>query len=386
MWNNAFIIRLTELLGDASFRRFVFALGLSLLLHFFLIGQLYFNLPPLAEKPHVIVATLLAPQPSPPPEAVSQPTPEKLEIPKPQIKQKIVKEKNAVKPTPSPIEAQPQENSVVENSLIENEPAAGLVTTEDVSPELAAPEETVQTAQQEQVETANDAPSEENTIEVNLNVYQKVEAEFDVYTEPEPLLSQSPVGGASMAFERSSSNQTYQLKSLIKARGLAALVIPDLLQTSAGDVGQAGLKPRHYLYQFGNKQNKTFSADFDWESHQLNLHSAKGSQAKILADGTQDLLSFMFQFMFVPPLQSMQLNITNGKKVSLYDYSFEGEEVISTKMGEMNTVHLLRSSPEKEKTTELWLALDYQYVPVKIRETEKDGKVYVLLVKALKTE
>ena len=73
----------------------------------------------------------------------------------------------------------------------------------------------------------------------------------------------------------------------------------------------------------------------------------------------------------------MQLNITNGKKVGVYDYSFEGEEVISTKMGELNTVHLLRSSAEKEKTTELWLALDYQYVPVKIRETEKDGKVYV---------
>ena len=85
-------------------------------------------------------------------------------------------------------------------------------------------------------------------------------------------------------------------------------------------------------------------------------------------------------------LQNMQLNITNGKKVGVYDYSFEGEEVISTKMGELNTVHLLRSSAEKEKTTELWLALDYQYVPVKIRETEKDGKVYVLLVKALKTE
>lgn len=189
-----------------------------------------------------------------------------------------------------------------------------------------------------------------------------------------------------MAFERLPDDNTYQIKSLIKARGLAALVIPDLLQTSAGDIGQAGLKPRHYLYQFGNKQNKTFSADFDWGAHQLNLHSANGSQAKILADGTQDLLSFMFQFMFVPPLQNMQLNITNGKKVGVYDYSFEGEEVISTKMGELNTIHLLRSSAEKEKTTELWLALDYQYVPVKIRETEKDGKVYVLLVKALKTE
>ena len=226
-----------------------------------------------------------------------------------------------------------------------------------LSPELVAPEATAQIAQPEQIETANDAQTEENPIEINLNAYQKVDAEFDVYTTGEASPSNSSMGSAHMAFERLPDDNTYQIKSLIKARGLAALVIPDLLQTSAGDIGQAGLKPRHYLYQFGNKQNKTFSADFDWEAHQLNLHSVNGSQAKVLADGTQDLLSFMFQFMYVPPLQNMQLNITNGKKVGVYDYSFEGEEVISTKMGELNTVHLLRSSAEKEKTTELWLSL-----------------------------
>ena len=377
MWNNAFIIQLKGLLSDASFRRFVFALGLSLLLHFFLIGRFYFNLPTLAEKPLVIVATLLVPQP--PPQLA-------LETPQPPPAPSIDKQKKAIEPKPKPVDAKPDVNSAVEAPSMEIEPATDLGATEVLSPELVAPEASAQIAQPEQIETANDAQTEENPIEINLNAYQKVDAEFDVYTAGEASPSNSPAGSAHMAFERMPDDNTYQIKSLIKARGLAALVIPDLLQTSAGDIGQAGLKPRHYLYQFGNKQNKTFSADFDWEAHQLNLHSVNGSQAKVLADGTQDLLSFMFQFMYVPPLQNMQLNITNGKKVGVYDYSFEGEEVISTKMGELNTVHLLRSSAEKEKTTELWLALDYQYVPVKIRETEKDGKVYVLLVKALKTE
>ena len=39
-----------------------------------------------------------------------------------------------------------------------------------------------------------------------------------------------------------------------------------------------------------------------------------------------------------------------------------------------------------KKKTELWLSLDYQYVPVKIREREKDGKIYELVIKSLKTE
>ena len=33
----------------------------------------------------------------------------------------------------------------------------------------------------------------------------------------------------------------------------------------------------------------------------------------------------------------------------------------------------------EEDKTELWLALDYQYIPVKIRKTESDNKVYELL-------
>lgn len=356
------------------------ALGLSLFLHFFIIGRFYFNPPVLDEKPHVIVATLLAPPPAPqtaqetpqPPAAVNQAKPKK------------VKPKKVVAPTAKPVEAQPEVNAAVEAPAMEI--AAEEASTESAVPAEAASDDGVQLAQQAQAETANDANIEENSSEINLNAYQKVDAVFDVYTERDPALSQSPVGSARMEFEQSAAAQHYQIKSLIQARGLAALVIPDLLQTSAGDVGRTGLKPRHYLYQFGRKQNKTFSADFDWEAQQLNLHSANGSQIKILTEGTQDLLSFMFQFMFVPPLQKMQLNITNGKKVAVYDYSFEGEEVIASKMGALNTVHLLRTSVEKEKTTELWLAVDYQYVPVKIRETEKDGKVYVLLVKTLKTE
>jgi hypothetical protein len=105
-----------------------------------------------------------------------------------------------------------------------------------------------------------------------------------------------------------------------------------------------------------------------------------------LPEGTQDLLSFMYQFMFVAPLQNMQISVTNGKKLGIYDYSFEGEEMVQTRIGNLNTFHILRRSAEGDDKTELWLALDYQHVPVKIRKTEKEGKVYELLITSLKTE
>jgi len=90
--------------------------------------------------------------------------------------------------------------------------------------------------------------------------------------------------------------------------------------------------------------------------------------------------------MFEPPLVKVRLAVTNGKKLSQYTYSFEGESTLSTKIGDMRTLHIAKSSGEGEEKTELWLAPDYHYLPVKIRKTEKDGKLYEQIVTRLSTE
>ena len=105
------------------------------------------------------------------------------------------------------------------------------------------------------------------------------------------------------------------------------------------------------------------------------MQNGKKTKTAPLVEGTQDLLSFMYQFMFVPPLEQMQLSIASGKKLGTYDYGFEGEETLSTKMGDLSTVHIFTSRGDSDEKTELWLALDYYYLPVKVRQTEKDGSV-----------
>ena len=311
----------------------------------------------------------------------------------PAIKQKKIKQKKRISP-PTHI----AENSAVENQLAGEQAAdflpqqastvvestqTELPIENAINPEaLEAPaSETQQSTPLNEAEQAAD----DEKIEINPNVYQYVSTSFDVYTDKEPALGSSPVGAANIVFTQLPNSPQYHIKSLIQPKGLASLLVPDLLQTSEGEISNTGLQPKQYLYQFGENKNKTYRAEFDWQAKQLSLHSAKGSQILGLAVGTQDLLSFMYQFMFLQPLQKTQMTITNGKKVGEYSYSFEGEEVIETKIGTLNTVHLLRASGESDKKTELWLALDYQYVPVKIRETEKDGKVYELIVSSLKT-
>lgn len=333
-------------------KRLLVAICISLLLHSIFIGQFFLDLPTESDHSPIEAELALAPPAKPAP----RPAPQAIKT----VKPKPVKPKPA--PPPEPVtEPTPVENHPVEPAP---EPVSAPVANDPV-PEQA---------------TADSA--QDNELVVNQHPYQYVDTEFDVRTDINASINSSPAGRARMVYK--ANGDSYELSSLIQPKGLAALILPDLTQNSKGAITEKGLRPTNYLYQFGDKKDRTYKADFNWDSGKLVMHTSKGDKQASLTEGAQDLLSFMYQFMFVAPMQSMQLAITNGKKLNLYDYAFEGEETISTTMGDIKTIHILRTSNDDDKD-ELWLALDYQYVPVKIRKTEKD-KVYELLATSLKTE
>ncbi len=367
---------------NVSYRRLATALLLSVFLHFLIIDQFFIDSINTQDQHSIIEARLVLPPALP-----------RLAFPKPALLKKIPK-KIIAKPNPPALAAPeptiPTTETTALNDAMPTNQADAPKISDDYTQGLAtiAQKTDAQETKTQVTETQESVAQvpEESGIAINSQAYHYIETEFDVRTDIGAKVNASAAGKAKIIFQLLPNNKQYKLKSLIQAKGLASLLIPDLLQISEGNLTQSGLQPEHYLYQFGNKANKTFNAYFDWRNQQLSLHSANGDQLLNLPSGTQDLLSFMYQFMFVAPMQSMHLSITNGKKIGSYDYSFEGEEIIATKIGDINTMHLMRIGAESEKKTELWLALDYQYVPVKIRETEKKGKVYELLMTSLKTE
>ena len=197
--------------------------------------------------------------------------------------------------------------------------------------------------------------------------YQYVETEYDVSSE-----TNSEITGTVITSFTIDKNGTYVLNSTSTGMGLQEEGLVKLSQKSEGVVTDKGLLPSYYSYQYANDLSKTQSARFAWSDGMLIMRSAKAEKTVILSTGTQDSLSFMYQFMFTPPLESMEITMTNGDKLRTYTYNFQGEEQVTTKLGELNTIHLHKSGDDDEET-ELWLGIDYQYLPVKIRKTAKDG-------------
>lgn len=355
----------STLFQDKSVQRLLAAVVISLILHLFLLGKFYLSLPNLDNvTTHFLTAKLVLIEPV---KAVVKP---------------IEKKSKEVAQSPND---RSEVKELAESAPNNQDSELEIETTSE--PSEVVTEQTV--AAEQLLEPPLEIPLQENAIdlgvEVNTNAYKYVETEFDVRTDIEANVKSSPDGRAKMVYQLLPNAEYYQIDSLMKANGLAALFISDLVQMSTGLLTDKGLRPNIFLYQYGKKADKTYKATFDWDNEKLKMQTAKGEKQVPLKSGAQDLLSFMYQFMFLPPLNDMQLNITNGKKLSHYEYSFEGEAIIFSKMGNFDTIHIARSNVDSDEKIELWLALDYQYVPVKIRKSEKNGKVYELLVTSLKT-
>jgi len=237
--------------------------------------------------------------------------------------------------------------------------------------------------------TSNDLNQEIQNNELNETAqsvdkkeiqYKKVIIDYDVRRS----LDGSPVGAARTTYFLGENNQ-YSIKNEVEAKGFVSLFYWNKLQqTSDGILTPDGLKPKNYHYQFGSKIDNF--AVFDWESKKIITTTNGKINEFDMLEGSQDILSFMYQFMFEPPLAKMKIYITNGKNYKPYDYSYIGEEVIETEVDKFLTLHIAKFNYNNEERIDLWLAKEYKYLPIKIRKTEKDGSILDQSTKKIEIE
>jgi len=194
----------------------------------------------------------------------------------------------------------------------------------------------------------------------------------------------SPLGESRTTYLLEQDNH-YSIRNEVEAKGFASLFYWNkLVQTSDGLVTSDGLKPMNYHYQFGSKIDNF--AVFDWESKKV-ITTVNGRIAEdSMLEGSQDMLSFMYQFMFEPPLTKMKIYIANGKNYKSYDYAYIGDEIIETEADKLETMHIAKFNYSNEERIDLWLAKDYRFIPIKIRKTEKDGSIFDQSAKKIETE
>jgi hypothetical protein len=308
----------------------LWVLGLSLAAHLALLLGPHFSLP-VSLAPAPVLETRLSP---PPPARLATPEPPR-----------------AAKPKPGPVKKLPA-------------PTVEAAPAPEVQPHAAA----------SSAETPPPAIEPEPPAPAPPAMPQRVTTRFTLFKG----LNGMSVGRAEQVWML--DGERYTISSVAEATGLFSLFASGkFVQESRGEITPAGLKPSSYRVERGQKADRTDTAEFDWNAMTLTLASGGGKQTLKLPEGTQDLLSFMYQLAFAPPQGSVvKLPVTNGRKLDSYAY-WVVEEALETPMGVLNTLHLGKHREEGEKDTEVWLAADYHYLPVKISQIDKDGDGLVLL-------
>lgn len=174
--------------------------------------------------------------------------------------------------------------------------------------------------------------------------------------------------------------KTYYLSEEVKGKGVYALVRSGAARRSArGVVAADGLKPSEFRDKRGNSPENV--ARFDWDKASLSLGQEGKTEIKPMPprEPLSDRLSFLWSFAFLAadaarPGKEIRAVLTDGRGLSTFRYVVSAVETLSTPAGTMQAVKLVKQRESgDDRATEIWLATERNYLPVRILVVEKDG-------------
>jgi Protein of unknown function (DUF3108) len=171
---------------------------------------------------------------------------------------------------------------------------------------------------------------------------------------------ESPVGWVTHRWQRIGTH--YTLTSLAEASGLMSVVYAGLLtQLSEGRITRKGLKPDVFLQQRSAPGSRDRHARFDWANGRIEF--AGGRRSAELPEGSQDLLSVVYQLALQLPKVRVILPVTNGRKLHESVVDNLGLAMLDMPWGQVPTHHL--KAARDDGAVEVWIDV-ISRLPVKI--------------------
>jgi len=182
------------------------------------------------------------------------------------------------------------------------------------------------------------------------------------------------VGTAVQSWE--AGTNTYVIASEAETGGIVELFQPQRIRyVSQGTITPQGLRPESFASSRTRRgRSEAAQARFDWDAGNLSYGGTSDAKNVVLPAGAQDFVSFIFQFVLVPPVPGRyQVPITTGSRFEVYDIVVSGEERIETPLGTLRTLSIKQVPRAGEVSIEISLAAEYRYLPVRIRHYDREG-------------
>jgi hypothetical protein len=196
----------------------------------------------------------------------------------------------------------------------------------------------------------------------------------------------APPGQAEMTYETSRNGITlaevtyvlehdgrnYRITETTKGRGILALR-GTTRRTSRGMVTSEGLRPVEFTDERTGRN--TARANFDWKAKTVTLQYKADPRTEPLPPNAHDRLAFVVDFAFAPQRKEVVFDLFDGRGQSHHVYTNGGADRVKVPLGEFDAVRFFRGSAGDDRS-EVWLAKELGYLPVRVLVTEKDGTRY----------
>jgi Protein of unknown function (DUF3108) len=176
-------------------------------------------------------------------------------------------------------------------------------------------------------------------------------------------------GIANLAWKRKGAE--YEIDTSIQATGFfTSMFVGVFRQISRGEVTREGVRPNFFSLQRGEAGADT--AEFNRASKELKIIKHGETHLSPLPERMQDMQSFLFQMahdvaQLKPDQNSIDVQVTNARKVYEYKFRRVGEELVQTRLGALPAIHLKSEATDPEDVYEVWLSPQHFYMPIKLK-------------------
>lgn len=191
-----------------------------------------------------------------------------------------------------------------------------------------------------------------------------------------------PVSAVAIRELKQIENNKYLLSSTAKS------FFTSVMEQSIFTLDEQHLVPLEYQYKrTGIGKNLKVILTFDRQAGKVRSE-LKAWEIDV-TDETLDKL--LYQFRMREDLQNalrngqpwpdMNYRVADDGRIKDYNFKITGEEFIDTPIGRFRTVKAVRIRKDGKRTTTFWLAPNYEFLLVRLLQTEKNGKGFELLLK-----
>ncbi|KMM86507.1 Protein of unknown function [Pseudomonas taetrolens] len=165
----------------------------------------------------------------------------------------------------------------------------------------------------------------------------------------------------------------------------ASMMIASLNEESTLKLEKDALIPLTYHFERGGLgKAKNVDLDFDWSAKMVTGIDNKDPVKVPLLTGMLDKSTYQLALQrdVAAGKKSMSYQVVDGEDVDTYDFRVIGPEVVETKAGKVDAIKVerVRDPTQNKRITEMWFAKNWDSLLVKLRQVEKDGKEYNIML------